>query len=559
MVSHDADRDGRAGDSAASAADRAGDDAASAADHTDDEATGPVATAAPLIRSDPVVPVAAEAMDVPRVPYDPGAPPYDPGAPAYDPGAPAYGPGRPGARRRIRGWHVAGAVLAVVAVTATSTAIVTRLTAPPPPSAPVARAAPPASTATPGASSIPAPSTRAHASSPLPPRAAVGAVLARRATAVLRHDRAAFLADVDRSDAAFLRRQAQLYANLAQLPFTTFAYGIVGEYDSDKVKYGTKVWSPATVLRFRLTGFDTGPVAEALALTFVQRGSRWLLASDSAHDGALPAGGHAQPWDVGAIAVKQGRHVLVIGSAGDARALARLAKDADRSVAEVARTWPTGWAQKAVVIASREPRVITTYFRSALQPGTHTAAITIPVSGEVYGWLYQPPPDDGVATGDRVIMHPSVLPDIGSVALDRIMTHEFTHVATRARTGGRTPTWLVEGIAEWTSLRRYEPAVSEMPASLTATLRGKGITAFPGSATFYYTDVDAHYIVSWLLCRSIAAHYGDRKLIALYDAFGRQRRTDPVRTDEQIVVSVLGVSKAQLLRDYTRYLRGVLR
>jgi hypothetical protein len=172
---------------------------------------------------------------------------------------------------------------------------------------------------------------------------AVKAVLDRRARALLDRNRDAFLADVDRRRPAFVSEQERLFDNLRRLRLRSWRYSVVGEYGRDlSAVHGGPTWIPATLLRYQLAGYDARPVAEPLAPTFVLRGGRWLLAGDGDVDEDLPTGGHAEPWDVGPIAVAQGNRSLVIGSATDQRDLTRLARSVDDAVRSVRAVFRTG-------------------------------------------------------------------------------------------------------------------------------------------------------------------------------------------------------------------------
>jgi hypothetical protein len=132
---------------------------------------------------------------------------------------------------------------------------------------------------------------------------------------------------------------------------------------------------PAILLHYAIKGYDRGPVARPQALTFVQRGHRWLIASDSDADKDLPETGHADPWDRRAMVTREGEHVLVLADATDKGRLGALVRVSDAAVTKVARMWPTGWRRKVVVVAVRDQRLVETYFRTALQSSDKVAAI----------------------------------------------------------------------------------------------------------------------------------------------------------------------------------------
>jgi hypothetical protein len=402
----------------------------------------------------------------------------------------------------------------------------------------------------PGAPSGPAPVDRngLTASERLARDRAVEAILRRRSSAVLRQDRAAFLADVDRREPAVYKRQARLFANYSKIGLSAFSYEVVGAYQTDvRDRYDAPTYLPATVLRYRIKGFDSGPVAQALVYTFVLRDGVWKIGGDSDVDKELPAGGNAAAWDVEAVAVTTTRHTKVIGTRGDERLHEELARQVDRAVDEVSEVWSGDWSGKVVVIASRDPEVLSSFFRDPERSVKRTAAVAMPVTRDVFGWVYRPG-SSGEATGDRVIVNSAQLGRVGSLDFQLLMVHEVTHVATRAISAPGTPTWLVEGAAEWTALRGYVPDIDAMAPSVQKAIDGPGLTSTPASRGFYGAAADANYNVSWLVCRHIAERYGPRKLVRLYTRLGARSAGKAAPSEDAAIKETLGVTKAQLLR-----------
>jgi hypothetical protein len=385
---------------------------------------------------------------------------------------------------------------------------------------------------------------------------AVAAALADRAAALKARDRKAFLAGVDRLVPGFVAEQGQLFDNLAQLEFDTLTFEPVpgAEYSRPDLaaRYGGRVHLPAVVLRYAIKGYDEAPLARPLVYTFVQRGSRWLLAGDADVDAQLPPGGHADPWDLGPMSVVRGKRSLVLGDAKQRSRLRDIAAMADDAVGEVTAMWPDGWARRVVVFASGDPKVINTYFHSALQDTENTAAIAVPAWGDVYGWLNTPkgPPR---AVADRVILNPE------NVALDdpflpHLLRHEISHVATRPQTLAEAPTWLVEGAAEYTAFRG-EAIAGDMISPEVARLAGRGPVRVPGSVEFYLRDLDAHYEVAWLACAFVADRYGEARLRQLYRRLGGV--TD-ITADEPATSlrAVLGLTEAEFYADLGSFVRA---
>src|SRR4051812_46101324 len=383
---------------------------------------------------------------------------------------------------------------------------------------------------------------------------AVRAVLGRRAEAVLHHDEKAWLADIDPKAEEFLSAQRTVFASLAQVDFASWRYELVGrDYDRPDLAdtYDVPYHLPAILLHYAIKGYDQGPVARPQALTFVQRGHRWLIASDSDADKDLPETGHADPWDRRAMVAREGEHVLVLADATDKGRLGALVRVSDAAVRQVARMWPTGWRRKVVVVAVRDQRLVETYFRTALQSSDRVAAIAVPAFDTVPGWT---PADattyDQKASAEvrsRVILNPRYFQPTDKDNA-QLLTHEVTHVATQAHTWPGAPTWLLEGIADYTAYRDLRPFAVTLPKSLRAQVHS-GSVELP-TYDFYQHDVSAHYLAGFLACAFVSDRYGESTLRRWYDQLATTPRE--IQTDEQtqkVTKKVLGLSTHQLSRE----------
>ena len=137
-----------------------------------------------------------------------------------------------------------------------------------------------------------------------------------------------------------------------------------------------------------------------------------------------------------------------------------------------------------------------------------------------------------------------VLPAFAALDPDgrlRVITHELTHAALTGATSGRTPAWLVEGVALYVSGDRR-------PAPPGADL---GALAAPGAIARASGDAQAAaYATSSAAAFAIADRFGPRRLLRLYDAFN-----DPELVGEpgprlvrRAVRRELGVSLAEIGR-----------
>ncbi|MDQ1599116.1 MAG: hypothetical protein QOD68_590 [Actinomycetota bacterium] len=393
---------------------------------------------------------------------------------------------------------------------------------------------------------------------------AVRAVLSRRAHAVLHRDEKAWLADIDPQAHDFLSAQRTVFASLAQVDFASWRYELVGrDYDRPDLagSYDVPYHLPAILLHYAIKGYDPGPVARPQALTFVLRGHRWRIASDSDADSDLPETGHADPWDRRAMVAREGEHVLVLADAADKGRLAALVRVSDAAVTKVARMWPTGWRRKVVVVAVRDQRLVETYFRTALQSSDKVAAIAVPAFDTVPGWT----PEDATTydqktkaqVRSRVILNPRYFqPNDKDNA--QLLTHEVTHVATQADTMPGAPAWLLEGIADYTAYRDLRPFAVTLPKTLRAQVDA-GAVELP-TYDFYQHDVAAHYLAGFLACAFVSDRYGEATLRRWYDQLATTPREIQTGAQTQKVTrKVLGLSTSQLSHEVAAYAEGIAR
>jgi hypothetical protein len=150
----------------------------------------------------------------------------------------------------------------------------------------------------------------------------------------------------------------------------------------------------------------------------------------------------------------------------------------------------------------------------------------------------------------------------------RVVTHELAHTALAGATSGRTPAWLIEGLALFVSGDRRTAVASRLARGDTAGFSASQASAAQRAlslaalsepdaiARLRGTGQVAAYAYSSAAAFRIAERYGTSRLLALYDAFndeGIRGAPGPGVTD-RTVRRVLGIS----LRRLEDELRGAL-
>ncbi|MGW1993548.1 hypothetical protein [Embleya sp. NPDC001921] len=387
-------------------------------------------------------------------------------------------------------------------------------------------------------------------------RIAIGALLERRSSAVLSRDREAFTNTLDPQNAEFRQSQTGVFDNIAEVPFAGWEYEVVTpdafELSATRESaLGAPVLTAHVDLLYRITGHDVAPVRVPQYLTFVLRAGTWYLAADT--DGAATGmRTPAQVWDLGPVTVVQGAHSTVLGI-GTRDVMREFADIADKAVPRVSAVWGESWPGRTVVVVPGTQAQMARLLGA--EPGKYAkiAAVTTGERGAAAD----------AAAADRVIVNPDAFRELGDLERRVVMTHEITHVASRAFTRAWTPTWLSEGFADYVgyldSAQTMRTAAPELRRDVKA---GKMPVRLPADASFETTqeDLPQAYEMGWLACKLIAERWGEAKLVDLYRTVGAERppgvdAPDSASALASAMVSVLGTNPDSFTRTWLDYLR----
>ncbi|MER6912994.1 hypothetical protein ABT354_15100 [Streptomyces sp. NPDC000594] len=335
--------------------------------------------------------------------------------------------------------------------------------------------------------------------------AEVGRLLDTRAAAVLDGDEPAYLAALDPGARELRERERREFRRLARIPLGSW------EYHLGTVERRGRTGAVADAeLRYRLDGHDAGPVTVDRRLELTLRPGGWRIIGDRPAEGAAE-----QLWQQGDVRVVRGTHSLVLGVGQTGERLRAIAATADRSVPEVSRTWPSPWARKVVVLVPGSLDDMGALLGAPAAGYRGIAAVTTGATGAT-----------GPVPADRIIVNPAAYGALGDFGKRIVLTHEATHVATRAHTAATTPMWLSEGYADWVAYRGSGRTAARIAPELRRAVHAGDLPAtLPGDADFSFTgDADAlarAYEGGWLACELIAERWGAGKLTELYRTAGR--------------------------------------
>jgi len=443
--------------------------------------------------------------------------------------------GRP--RRRVLLTLLAGAIAAQLIASTAATAYLAATAHPPSPPVAglLARTAPGLT----GDISTISPAERTRRAS------AIRGLLERRSAALLVRDRTGFLAGVDPGSPAFRAKQAQLFDNLARVPLRSWSYVLDADHElpqspSRLARYHAPLWVPHLDVAYELAGFDTRPTVQRQYDTFVERAGRWYLGAD---DDFADAGGQTGRglWDFGPVVVTPTPTSLVLGHPHTAATLRAVASVVDIAIPRVTAVWGRDWPGKVVVLV---PDTQDELSRILLE-GNDLSQIAAVATAELSGSGRSP-------AGERIIVNPPNFAKLGTLGRDVVLTHEITHVASRAATTAATPTWLAEGFADYVGYLDTGVPVTAAAHELAVDVRaGRVPAALPTAADFAGSNprLAQTYEMSWLACRLIAASTGRAGLVAFYRQVGAYHGA-PAAAVEAALSARVHVSTAQFTRSW---------
>lgn len=351
-----------------------------------------------------------------------------------------------------------------------------------------------------------------------------------RAHAVLDGDRAAFLGIVDTDRGSSLASQRTVWSNTRKLPFEKLSYTYDGVLEPD-----APLSTPSFLIRvtttYELEGYDSSPVQVDDGFTFVKQDGSWKLASVTDADRQFNKTSLPVPWDGAAIDTDgDGDYLVVVdrGRRAVARHILELCHEGSRASEKllgVANTRPT------VVLATSHA---TGYHRFV---GLDAMAVTYPLRGP-----------DGVTPGWRVFVNPK---DVAKVATSGVvLPHELAHLATQDYLAV-TPSWLVEGAAEYVGWHGHGGLGAELRARGLAGLRGFP-DRLPASRTFYRFDMQTDYAEGTALVTWLEEHEGRGAVLELMRAYedvgGFKVDFDPDQATPGVLRDTFGLTPDGLAR-----------
>lgn len=346
--------------------------------------------------------------------------------------------------------------------------------------------------------------------------------LRQRARAIVGRDPAAYERTLAKRDRGFLAEQARYYDNLGQLPLGTVRFDV----DEETIEAdGEAYWAEVTV-RLQLQGYDVAPVTTRDRWRFAptRDDRRYLLTSTTDADWEADAGTDPQPWDLGEIEVREGPGVLGIFDDTTVLSADAVLESVSEARFEVRSVLPPDIADPGgvIVYVLADQEFVESIDTLPVSDPDRIDGVTVPVPRDASD-------AGGPVASYRILLSPHVL-DQSDDVLDRLVRHELTHVALGDQARG-VPLWLVEGVAEYVSVRPIAPAERRLQTE-ALDLAAAGVSDVPADRDFGGASAEGWYAVSWWVCEYIAATYGESVLWTLLDRLARSDDQQRVVYDE---------------------------
>jgi len=267
-------------------------------------------------------------------------------------------------------------------------------------------------------------------------------------------------------------------------------------------KWGSSAWVGTVAVNYRLAA-DPGPTQMDVAVTFTQESGSVRIAA---------VGGHGQRsalWLDGPVAIRHHGRVWIIDA--DSSTADRYLRYGDTAVRQVAMVLPR-WRGSLVLEIPRDEAQLDSLLNADAATYADIAGVTTTADGA------QAP-----HAPIHVFLNPTVFGTLKPRGAQVVLTHESTHVATKAPLTAM-PTWLSEGFADYVALDHAGVPLRTAARQIIARVRAHGLPKhLPTSTDLAPTaqGLGATYEEAWTVCRYLGDAYGEARLVSFYDTVAR--------------------------------------
>jgi len=287
---------------------------------------------------------------------------------------------------------------------------------------------------------------------------AVKQVLLDRSDALKRGDRAAFLDTVDQAASEeFKVRQGQMFDGLRSLPLASYdlelrtdevpdlSAGLAGRYPGAEA-----VFLPPVEAHYRLTGIDTVDAVDGYYYTFVLRDGRWRIVSDrDVEDVGLPSARNL--WDYGPVHQQRTAHFTILHDPADRKRAETIGTLCEEAFSRLQATFGRPVPEQIVVVLPHSLDQLREILQATFDLSNFVAFASASVDRD----------QDWQSTAPRVYVQDTNLSRSRRDFQLQTFHHEFTHVAAFPLAGPFVPSWIHEGVADWSAGGQKGPTAVE--------------------------------------------------------------------------------------------------
>lgn len=326
--------------------------------------------------------------------------------------------------------------------------------------------------------------------------------------------------------------------NVAALHLVDLSLRYVQEVGSTTVagttEFGPDSWQATVGVQYRLRDWDKESTHVETTFTFAPGADGQRIVGIGSADGRTPL------WLSGPVKPVASGRTLVLARGGSGARESRLAR---RAILDVGRVIPS-WRGSLVIESAASEEEFDRVLGTSRAQYANIAAVTASVDGSTIG-----------GAPLHVFLNPALFEKLGPRAAQIVISHESTHVATRAPYTENMPTWLVEGFADYVALAHSGIGVGTAASQVLRRIRKDGLPdGLPSNEDLAPTapGLGAAYEEAWLVNRFIANRYGEPKLIAFYSAIDHGKSVDAA------FGSVLETSQARFVASWRQDLRALV-
>ncbi|MGI5491488.1 hypothetical protein ACQEU2_32330 [Microtetraspora malaysiensis] len=399
----------------------------------------------------------------------------------------------------------------------------------------------------------------------------ITALVDQHSKALTAGDAAAFTSIFDKKNAALVRDQTRVLANLRKMPFSEMSYKVLERDGRAEDSFGRGVkFTQDVAFVHRFAGIDLRPVSEWYRWTIEKASADAPLVVTKVTGASIPASGAGRsktvyypgPWDIwpDVTVVKAGGNV-VLAQPQDAALAQRVAS----TVAGAATANLAYWKRNGDPDAQVPAGFVVALVKGKAQLGNLFRKAKANEAGVSIGMpAWRSLGDTVKIGGTRVVMDTTSSFFDEAEGISEISKHELAHSLVAGLDSAEfslfgKANWIIEGFAEYVANRdqpiernlRFGEGRAYLAGQLAQPFDGR----LPDNPTWDTKDMTSiHYLMGHLAMRYIAERYGDQKLVAGVVAAYRSHGDD----SEAALFQELGASKTDFERQWAAYVRRVL-